>query len=280
MNRGIPWAGFLTALSVFVFVPSGAWAQHSEVHQVEHLEPQNVGRFEPVNSPDLKQVEQLIIQKTNEFREKEGREKLKVNDKLAKEATGFATYMARTDRYGHYAESKGPAKRAEEANYEYCVIAENIAYDFKTKGFETEKLAESLMTGWKNSPPHRRNMLKRSVREIGVAVAQSQKTGVFYAVQDFGRPKSAMIEFRLTNKTDVTLNYALGDRQYELPPGYSRTHEMCQPSKLRWQPSLKSNTESKPREIEPQKGATYQVETQNDQVLIKRASSDKSSGSQ
>ncbi len=278
MHRGISWAGCLLAFTVCL--PSSARAQQAEHHHVEHLTASEVGPFEPVKSPHLREVEQEIFKKTNAFRQDEGRQKVDIDETLNKTATQFANYMARTDRYGHYAEGKGPAKRAEEQGYDYCVIAENIAYEFKTKGFKTDKLAEGFVTGWKNSPPHRRNMLKRSVTETGVAVAQSHKTGVFYAVQIFGRPKSAKIEFRITNKSDVTFHYALGDRQYELPPNYARTHTICEPSKLRWQPGLKSSeAKSKSQELTPENGAEYSVGVENDQVLLERSQSAGSAGS-
>ena len=43
--------------------------------------------------------------------------------------------------------------------------------------------------GWERSAAHRKNMLDRDATEIGVAVAHSPRTGRYYGVQVFGRPR-------------------------------------------------------------------------------------------
>ena len=68
--------------------------------------------------------------------------------------------MAESGKYGHQADGQTPARRAKEAGYQY---RENILADFVT--------------------------------ETGVSVASSHGM-TFYAVQLFGRPKSAAIKFK------------------------------------------------------------------------------------
>ena len=85
-------------------------------------------------------------------------------------AQAFADYMARTDRYGHTADGNQPSDRAKARGYDYCIVLENIAYAFNSEGFTGEKLAGQFVTGWQNSPGHRRNMLDPDVTETGVAV--------------------------------------------------------------------------------------------------------------
>jgi len=131
------------------------------------------------------------------------------------------------------------------------IVLENIAYDFDSQGFETEKLSAQLVTGWKESPGHRRNMLDPDVTETGVAVARSEKTGYYYTVQMFGRPKSAAIEFQIDNRSGEAVGYAIGDKTFSLPPRYVRTHTRCRPTELtfRW-----PGEKAKPTSVKPVAG--------------------------
>jgi uncharacterized protein YkwD len=184
--------------------------------------------------PDLAQAAKLVVEKTNEFRQKEGRPKVEINAKLAAAAQYFADFMARTGKYGHEADGKQPAERVKEHEYDYCLIAENIALQFRSGGFTTEGLADQLLQGWKDSPDHRKNMLDPDMTEIGVAVARSEETGRYYAVQLFGRPKSASIRFEVDNQSGVPVEYELEGRTFSLPPRFTRTHEQCRPAELKF----------------------------------------------
>lgn len=265
---------FSYPLIVHLLVPSLGYGQTAEYHSVEHLEPSEVGTYDPTKKPDLNEVEQQIVERTNAFRKEQDRESVKVDQTLTQTANEFAQFMARTDKYGHHADGRSPSERAKSQGYEMCMISENIAYQFKTTGFATEELAKAFVTGWKNSPGHRKNMLEKHVTETGVGVAQSESTGVFYAVQMSGRPKSQQIEFRLVNKTDVDFNYRVAERQYSLPPRYSRRHMLCQPAQLSWLPELKagsseeSKTQQDARSLKPQDGEEYRVERQGDKILV------------
>ncbi len=186
--------------------------------------------------PDLDRVARTIVERTNAFRKEEGRPEVKMDPKLVETARYFAGYMARTDEYGHKADGKRPAERAEKHGYDYCLISENIAYVFDSRGYTAEKMTDQFVTGWKESPGHRKNMLDPDVTETGVAVARSEKTGYYYAVQMFGRPKSRAIEFKIDNRSGEAVTYAIGDRTFELPPRVIRTHTRCRPAgvQFRW----------------------------------------------
>jgi uncharacterized protein YkwD len=193
-------------------------------------------RINSEGSPDLTAVTRAILEQTNAFRQQKGREALTSNDKLTATAKYFAEYMARTNEYGHEADGKKPAERAKEHGYDYCLLSENIAYAFDPTGFSKERLTEIFVNGWKDSPGHRKNMIDRDVSEIGVAVARSEDTGYFYAVQMFGRPRSAAVEFRIENKAGETIEYVIGEQLFTLPSQYIRTHTRCRPTELtfRW----------------------------------------------
>lgn len=245
-----------------------AESQTSEGDDVVQLSSDELGPFRPEKRPALEDVEQLIVEKTNAFREENSLSDLTVDETLQKTAEDFASYMARTDRYGHRADGRSAAERARAHDYELCLIAENIAYFFATEGFATKELANQAVEGWIDSPPHRRNMLKAAVTQIGVGVAQSEATGTFYAVQLFGRPKSQSITFKLTNKSDQSIDYSLGRRTYTLPPSYIRTHEMCTPSTLQ----LKSAEQDKPRT--PEDGDAFVLTSQNGEIVLEKGSSE------
>jgi uncharacterized protein YkwD len=186
--------------------------------------------------PDLGKVGEAILERTNALRKPAGAVALKANDKLQAAAQSFAAYMAKEDRYGHTADGTRPADRVAKEKYEYCLVLENIAYAFSTEGFTKEKLADKFMTGWENSPGHKKNMLDPDVTELGTAVARSEKTGYYYAVQVFGRPKADAITFKIENTAAEAVEYTLGDKAYTLEPRYTRTHAVCRPPTVafRW----------------------------------------------
>ena len=138
---------------------------------------------------------------------------------------------------------------------------ENIAYQFKTTGFDTAELAKQFFEGWKNSPPHRENMLDPDVTETGVALAQSEQTGVFYAVQMFGRPKSMQIEFSIQNPTEQEVRYRIGSRTFVLPPRYTRTHTRCRPGEVELLAEAREGQEQPGTAdtIQPEDGDHFQI---------------------
>lgn len=173
-----------------------------------------------------------IVQDANAFRQEEGVRPLAGNAALQSAAADFARFMARTGKYGHTADGREPAERAAAAGYEYCVVAENIAYVYRSKGFDSaEHLAREFVEGWKNSPGHRRNLVDGGVTETGVGVARDEK-GRYYGVQLFGLPRSAQISFRIENTTRESVRYQLGEQEYALGPRVARTHSICRPARL------------------------------------------------
>ncbi len=253
----------LLTATIFHLCTGVCWAQTASEHEAETIKVQPlVEHYRPERSPRIHEASRGIVQATNRFRQQHDRGELSISPELSAAARRFAQYMARTDRYGHEADGNRPRDRAEQQGYEYCIIAENIAYDFNSRGFSTDQLVETLVDGWRHSPPHRRNMLDSDVVETGVGVAQSDETGVFYAVQMFGRPRSKRIEFSITNESNDAINYVLADQHFTLPPRYSRTHERCRPGTL----EFRSGDESRPtqavgkRTFHPRNGEQFLVE--------------------
>jgi uncharacterized protein YkwD len=185
-----------------------------------------------VERPDLEEVTQRIVRQTNRFRRQQGVTPLPISDQLRETARYFADYMADTDEYGHKADGQTAAERAENHGYDYCLILENIAYQYHSSGFTARELSGDFTQSWEHSPGHRKNMLDPDVVETGVAVAHSQHSDRYYAVQMFGRPKSLQIAFEISNRSPSDIEYKLDGTEFSLSPRYSRTHYVCRPPEL------------------------------------------------
>jgi hypothetical protein len=75
-------------------------------------------------------------------------------------------------------------------------------------------------------------MLDPDVTETGVAIARSETTGYYFAVQVFGRPKSLALHFKVVNDSGDTATYRIGEKTFTLPPRHTRTHEQCRPAEV------------------------------------------------
>lgn len=183
----------------------------------------------PGVAADVERVETLIVEKTNEFRREQGLEPVRRERTLERAAQEFAEYMAKHDKYGHEADGRKPSQRARAHGYEYCLVSENISYQQTSADFGTAELAERYVEGWKASPGHRKNMREPAIVDTAAAVVKSAKTGRYYAVQMFGRPKSKGAEFRVFNATNDGVRYAVDDEAFTLRPGSTRIHNTCIP---------------------------------------------------
>ena len=121
---------------------------------------------------------------------------------------------------------------------------------------DTDDLADRLVAGWEESPGHRRNMLLPQAVDIGVGLAISARTQRWYAVQMFGRPKSASTRFQIAHRSDAAVRYELDAESFTLPPRVTRTHQGCFGGtvRLRWPDGAASPG------FEPRDGARYVVE--------------------
>ena len=137
--------------------------------------------------PDAARVVRAIASGIDAQRQKAGVGPLAPDPRLAKAAQSFAEYLARADRLDHDADGSNAGERMRRAGYRWCAYAENIAYEFNTRGFESDQLARLLVRDWIESAGHRRNLLDARMKDTGVGLAQSAATKRWYAVQVFGR---------------------------------------------------------------------------------------------
>jgi len=211
----------------------------------------------------------LLMRRTNDLRAQSGWKPLAAEPRLSAAAARFARYMAETDRYGHEADGRQPAERAQAQGYDHCLTAENIAFASSTRGFQAVELAQRLFDGWVHSPPHRRNLLDGDMTHAGMAVAQSTRSGRHYAVQLFGRPRALVVRITLTNRGRDTVQYELAGESYELKPNIVRTHERCRRALL----ALKAEGLDEPSAAKPiaiEHGARYRIEDTGPGIRLRR----------
>lgn len=183
--------------------------------------------------PDLPQTEIAIIELTNLFRTEHRLGEVKPNPALTAAARAFAEYLAKTGKFAHEADGREPRQRAEAHGYRYCLVAENLAMNLDSRGFESRQLAREAVEGWKESPGHRANLLQAGVTDIGVAVVQvPDRNPKFVSVQLFGRPESAKVKFSIVNRTAASVVYRLGEESHTLAPRTIVTHAICDAAPL------------------------------------------------
>lgn len=199
------------------------------------------------------QVADRVIVLVNEFRAEHRLRPLETEQRLRDASRYFAGYLAKTGRLDHHADGASPAARAKQRGYEYCVLAENLAYEYHSAGFTAEQLARNLVQGWKESPTHRANMLEPDVTQTGVNIVPNSTSGEYYAVQMFGRPATERIAFHIVNRARSTIRYEFGKRSFSLAPLQVRTHETCVASNVTidWPGTQKSAT------VQPRNGGRY-----------------------
>lgn len=122
----------------------------------------------------LKPALASLLVRVNRARERHGRKPLRATVCLTtKVAQPWAKHMAATETMVH--QDLGVV-------FEKCPgltrVGENIAYGYPT--------AKAVMRGWMGSEGHRRNILDKRFRKIGLGLARSAD-GTPYWVQDFAR---------------------------------------------------------------------------------------------
>ena len=63
-----------------------------------------------------------------------------------------------------------------------------------------------------------------------MAVAHSKKSGRYYAVQVFGRPRSESIAFEIVNQSSGKISYEIDAKSETLEPGFTHSLEVLQAS--------------------------------------------------
>lgn len=115
------------------------------------------------------------IRLTNAFRDGEDLAQLAFSAELATAAQRHACDMAVTGAFSHTGTDGSTAgERVTQAGYTWRFVAENIAYG--------QDKVVAVMSGWRNSPGHNRNMLHKDAKEIGIGLAEAANGQVYWVM--------------------------------------------------------------------------------------------------
>lgn len=126
-------------------------------------------------SPDARLDVQAAAAMISQYRQNSGLGSVEVEPALMKLAEMQAEAMARANELDH--DVRAPLmRRLDAAGYRAIGAVENVSAGYHT-------LAEAF-SGWRDSPPHRANMLSRGVTRLGIAASYApySKYKVFWTL--------------------------------------------------------------------------------------------------
>ncbi|AFS77422.1 putative sporulation protein YkwD [Gottschalkia acidurici 9a] len=125
---------------------------------------------------NVSSIESEVVRLVNVERSKQGLAPLKMSAELSKVARTKSQDMADKNYFSHTSPTYGsPFDMMKQFGIKYNTAGENIA-----KGYDS---AQSVVTGWMNSPGHRANILSSNFGTIGVGYVE--KNGTTYWTQMF-----------------------------------------------------------------------------------------------
>ena len=139
-------------------------------------------------------IAQKILEKTNAIRNSRGLSELTQNDDMDQLAELHSLNMIEYNFFDHVDhQNKSPSERADDLNFDWRRIAENIGYvpwfENVVGGGDTrsaESISECVVEGWRNSPGHYANMIGE-FDQLGVGVAFTNDS-IAYFTQVFRVP--------------------------------------------------------------------------------------------
>jgi uncharacterized protein YkwD len=118
-------------------------------------------------NPGAKLDPQAAATMISQYRQNNGLGSVAIDTELMKLAESQSQAMASQNKMDH--DVKAPlAKRLNASGYPATLAVENISAGYHT-------LAEAF-SGWRDSPPHRANMLKNGVTKLGIAASYAPNT--------------------------------------------------------------------------------------------------------
>jgi uncharacterized protein YkwD len=136
-------------------------------------------------------IERKIHRLVNEQRTQNGVPALEVDQGVANAATKHSKNMANTGTFSHVIDGKGPADRLRDENVSFTSVGENIYHGWcqanGKPGYDVSGFAQKAVSGWMNSPGHRKNILKPKFTHTGIGIAAIARDGkgYLYATQVF-----------------------------------------------------------------------------------------------
>jgi len=130
--------------------------------------------------PKYDTEETALVHAINGFRKQNGRAPLKVGLSLSRAAQWMSNDMAHNDNFDHTdTRGRDVGPRLKAFGYANATSGENIAGG--------ESSAADTLRQWKNSPPHRANLLRTKFKVMGLARAHDDDSMLgWYWTADFG----------------------------------------------------------------------------------------------
>jgi len=132
-------------------------------------------------APGLSEQEDLILNRVNSIRTGNGLTPLVPSRELSRVARSHSVDMAKRGVLDHRG---GDGRQLDQRIAsipvpEWRAVGENVGYSFGNRNN-----AETIVAGWKQSPPHLGNILSRDFDSTGIGVAYAND-GTLYATQVF-----------------------------------------------------------------------------------------------
>jgi len=162
-QKGILGLAF-AALALGLAACAGDWAP-----------PDQPAFYQSLARPDARIDGPIAASMISGYRKNNGLGAVSVDTELMALAQAQADAMARRDKLDHNVAGKLDA-RIKASGYRAAMAVENISAGYHT-------LAEAF-SGWRDSPPHRANMLAKGATRMGIATAYAprSKYKVFWAL--------------------------------------------------------------------------------------------------
>lgn len=113
---------------------------------------------------DAARLTDATLSAINAERQQRGMAALSPDPRLSEAALAHACDSAARNRMGHEgSDGSDLGDRVERQGYDFRAIAENVAAGYRTP--------TSVVQGWMNSSGHRRNILTRNARDVGLGIA-------------------------------------------------------------------------------------------------------------
>lgn len=124
-----------------------------------------------------------MLNETNRYRIKNGLPKLKLNKKLTEIACYRSVEMARKDKMSHVRPDGTRAKDLlRQYGFKCRSVKENIGADLSMNADDPVDIDDSVdfVEIWYDSTSHRRNMLNKKAKQIGIGIAFANEWTVYY----------------------------------------------------------------------------------------------------
>ncbi|WP_062213199.1 S-layer homology domain-containing protein [Demequina oxidasica] len=164
-----------------------------------------------------------ILDATNSYRGSNGRGDLTRDGSIDYVAQRWAQKMLASDTLAH-----NPSYGDQMPQQGLGAWGENVAYACGYGGVKAN--SATIMSSWKKSDGHRKNMLNGSYTHIGIGFAYDGRSDCAFAVQDFGKYSSTFTDVPRSHQFSFEIEW-LVDR--EITTGYSNGHFQPQSSVTR-----------------------------------------------